>query len=162
MARCWLDFCVMGGVHGLGLVIHRAYKKLGFAMPKVLAWFITFNFVNIAWIFFRAKSFDDAMKVLKGMFGLNGVVIQGKYEKYLGFLSDFGVSFGRVTTHINTGNTHLVWVIVVLLITLFFKNSNQRVELFEADKKYLAFSVGIFIYSVFSLNKISEFLYFNF
>jgi hypothetical protein len=32
---------------------------------------ITFNFVNIAWVFFRSKEWDDALKVLGGMFGFN-------------------------------------------------------------------------------------------
>lgn len=36
---------------------------------------MTFNFVNIAWIFFRAKEFEDAMKVIKGMAELRGITL---------------------------------------------------------------------------------------
>lgn len=54
------------------LVVQRIWSKLGFRLNKFVAWFITFNFVNIAWVFFRAKEWDDALKVLKGMFGLGG------------------------------------------------------------------------------------------
>src|SRR5574344_1562640 len=63
-------FVFWGFLHGLALVIHRAWTKLGFRMNTILAWFITFNFINIAWIFFRANGWADAMKVLKAMFGL--------------------------------------------------------------------------------------------
>ncbi|NPA64988.1 MAG: MBOAT family protein, partial [Epsilonproteobacteria bacterium] len=62
-------FVAWGALHGAALVVHRMWKEfVGRKLPVVLAWFITFNFVNIAWIFFRAKNFEDAMKVLEGMF----------------------------------------------------------------------------------------------
>lgn len=45
-------FIVWGALHGIALAIHRLWQSLGFKMNKILAWFITFNFVNITWIFF--------------------------------------------------------------------------------------------------------------
>ncbi|WP_156961485.1 MBOAT family O-acyltransferase, partial [Sulfurospirillum arsenophilum] len=68
-------FIFWGTLHGFALMIHRAWKSLGFTMNKYLAWFITFNFINLTWIFFRAKEWSDAVKVLKGMLGLHGVVL---------------------------------------------------------------------------------------
>jgi D-alanyl-lipoteichoic acid acyltransferase DltB (MBOAT superfamily) len=47
-------FVFWGFLHGMALVIHRVWSNLGFKMWTWLAWLITFNFVNIAWIFFRA------------------------------------------------------------------------------------------------------------
>ena len=47
-------FVFWGLLHGIALVIQRAWNQLGFKMNTILAWFITFNFVNIAWVFFRA------------------------------------------------------------------------------------------------------------
>ena len=35
----------------------------------VLCWIFTFNFVNIAWVFFRAENLQGAVNLLKGMFG---------------------------------------------------------------------------------------------
>jgi len=67
-------FVFWGTLHGMALVIHRVWNELGFKMNKVLAWFITFNFINISWVFFRAKEWDDALKVLGGMFSLDYVV----------------------------------------------------------------------------------------
>ncbi|WP_281271193.1 MBOAT family O-acyltransferase, partial [Helicobacter didelphidarum] len=37
---------------------------------KILCWILTFNFVNIAWIFFRAENLDTAISLLKSMFGI--------------------------------------------------------------------------------------------
>lgn len=61
-------FVFWGFLHGLALVVHRVWKQLGFGINKIVAWFITFNFVNFSWVFFRAKDWDDAFKVLNGMF----------------------------------------------------------------------------------------------
>ena len=61
-------FVVWGALHGVAIVIHRCWQKLNFKLNKIIAWIITFNFVNFTWIFFRAKSFKDAMRVIRGMF----------------------------------------------------------------------------------------------
>jgi len=68
-------FIFWGFLHGGALVVYRVWKSLGYTMNSILAWFITFNFINIAWIFFRAKEFDDAFKVLGGMFFVKGVLL---------------------------------------------------------------------------------------
>ena len=61
-------FVFWGFLHGVALVINHLWKSIGLKMPMLLAWFITFNFVNIAWVFFRAKEWSDALKVLRAMF----------------------------------------------------------------------------------------------
>lgn len=61
-------FIFWGFLHGLALVVHRLWQGLGWRLHPLLGWFLTFNFVNLAWVFFRAKTWDDALRVLKGMF----------------------------------------------------------------------------------------------
>ena len=58
-------FIFWGFLHGMALVIHRAWSKLGFKLWGWFAWFITFNFINISWVFFRAREWEDAIKVTK-------------------------------------------------------------------------------------------------
>ena len=65
-------FIFWGLLHGIALVIHRIWSLFGLSMNRVVAWVITFNFVNIAWVFFRAKSWKDVRKILMGMLGLKG------------------------------------------------------------------------------------------
>jgi alginate O-acetyltransferase complex protein AlgI len=62
----WM-FVIWGALHGAALVGHRAWSGLGLRMPKAVAWLLTFSFVNITWIFFRAKTLDEALRVLRGM-----------------------------------------------------------------------------------------------
>jgi len=67
----WL-FVLWGALHGAALVVYNLWQRIGARLPTWFAWLLTFFFVNIAWVFFRAKTMSDAMRVLKGMFGLNG------------------------------------------------------------------------------------------
>ena len=97
-------FMFWGFLHGAALVIHRAWSKLGFKLWTWLAWLITFNFINIAWVFFRAKEWDDALKVLGGMFSLNDIVLSEKIGMKLPFLTDYSVHFGQVTEHLGDGS----------------------------------------------------------
>ncbi len=154
-------FIFWGFLHGAALGIHRFWKSLGFNMPKVLAWFITFNFVNVAWVFFRAKEWEDAIKVLKGMVGLNGIVMSQKYAEKLDFLKEHGVDFGQWLIHIN-GNKSFTWIAVALIITVFMKNAMQLKDTFKPNIWYLIYSVILICYTVSNMNKLSEFLYFNF
>ena len=142
-------FVFWGFLHGIALVIHRLWSLTKIKLPKILAWIITFNFVNFAWIFFRANSFNDAIKVLKGMVGVNGV----DYNALRKFVD-------IVDTH--TG-TVLVNTILVFILILSFKNS----LVFAQNKNkfsytlYFSFLLMIGILSMF-MGKYSEFIYFNF
>lgn len=68
----WM-FIIWGALHGGALVLHRIWKKLGFSMPTALAWIVTFMFVNVTWVFFRATSLADALTILGGMIDYNSI-----------------------------------------------------------------------------------------
>jgi len=154
-------FVFWGFLHGVALVIHRIWSELGFKMNKILAWFITFNFINIAWIFFRAKEWDDALKVLKGMFGLSGIALPNFLLAKFGFLSKYGVSFNNFIEKVGDKNTFL-FIMLGFILVLGFKNSIKKLEQLKFNFKNILLSTTIFVWAILSLNKISEFLYFNF
>ena len=133
-------FVVWGALHGVAIVIHRCWQKLNFKLNKIIAWIITFNFVNFTWIFFRAKSFKDAMRVIRGMF------------------------FGEFKIDVNY--LEILFIVLAFLVVLLFKNSMQ----IAFDKKFKFSIWQIFATSFFlfisilaiRLNNASEFLYFRF
>jgi D-alanyl-lipoteichoic acid acyltransferase DltB (MBOAT superfamily) len=69
-----LRFVIWGGLHGIGLVINRIWDSIFKNRLKtrwigrVLAVFITFQFVNFCWIFFRAPDLDSVKIMLKQIF----------------------------------------------------------------------------------------------
>ena len=154
-------FVFWGFLHGVALVIHRIWSELGFKMNKILAWFITFNFINIAWIFFRAKEWSDALKVLKGMFGLSDIVLPNFLLAKLGFLSKYGVGFNNFIEKVGDKSTFL-FILFGFILILAFKNSTKNLEQLKFNFKTILLSAALFAFSILSLNKISEFLYFNF
>jgi D-alanyl-lipoteichoic acid acyltransferase DltB (MBOAT superfamily) len=144
----WM-FVIWGAMHGMAIVIHRIWKRLKFSMNKYLAWFITFNFINITWIFFRAKEWDDALKVLNGMF--NGNMVHSYSASVL---------FNAIS-----GDKWLVfWLVTAFCIILVFKNTMQFTitSTKSISLKLVTFSALLFSIGILSLNKVSEFLYFNF
>ena len=156
-------FIFWGFLHGVALVINHIWKSIGFKLPTILAWFITFNFINIAWVFFRAKEWDDALKVLSGMAGLSGVVFTEKYIRYLSFLNSYDwITFGKVTEHIGDGSKVLNYLLVGFILILFFNNSFEQMKNFKLNKLNLIFNILLFLTALSLLNSVSEFLYFNF
>ena len=155
-------FIFWGFLHGFALVLNRIWNQLGFKMNVVLGWFITFNFVNIAWVFFRAQEWEDAIKVLKGMFAMNGVVLPNILSSKLSFLTEYGIGFGGFVENIYGNSFTPLWVVSILFVVVFFSNSMERMHAFKLNNKTAFLAAIMFIYSLFSMYQVSEFLYFNF
>lgn len=59
------SFVAWGLLHGLGQVLERAWGPRRERLPKALRWALTFGFVNVAWVFFRAPRFLSALGMLR-------------------------------------------------------------------------------------------------
>ena len=153
-------FVLWGMLHGFALVLNRAWQKLGFKMNVVLAWFITFNFINIAWVFFRATNFESAIKVLHGMF-LGEFILPASITKYAEFMSDTGVKLGHWSKLYQHDTYMGLWFIVAFIVILLFSNSMEWKRKFKPNIFYMGLTI-IFFLSIFLLHRKSEFIYFNF
>lgn len=61
-------FLIWGALHGGAMVVQRLCRgKL--SLPRWLGWLITFLFVNLAWVFFRADSLSQALALLGDLAG---------------------------------------------------------------------------------------------
>lgn len=61
------NFLIWGALHGAGLGVGVLWRRAGLAMPALLGWALTFGFVCLAWIFFRAATLDQASAMLHGL-----------------------------------------------------------------------------------------------
>jgi alginate O-acetyltransferase complex protein AlgI len=165
-------FVFWGFLHGAATVIHRMWRNFNINMPKFLALFLTFNFVNIAWIFFRAKSWDDAIKVLKGMFGFNGLGIPAEVfelkERIVELSSsEFQASgihaYRAIVRILTTGNFATLWMILIfIVVAICFNNSNEMTEDFKPNWQNALFTICLVVFSTLCLGRVSDFIYFNF
>jgi len=157
----WL-FVFWGGLHGLALIIHRVWQKLSFRLWVWLAWFITFNFINISWIFFRAKDWDSATKVLNSMFSFDSITLPSSLSSKLNFLMDYGVKFDGLFINISAGKELFIWLFISFIIVFAFKNSMERLDSFKPNFINSFIFIFAFLFSFYKLSGYSEFLYFRF
>jgi len=157
-------FIIWGALHGSALVINHLWKKRKYRMPKLLGWLITFNFVNFAFVFFRAKSLTDAGKVLQGMAGANGVMLHYSIGRnpILSKLGSLGITFGDWLNGIRGTDRAYGMALAALLITTLTINSNQIITRIRGDWKSFLFICGAFFWAIMEMGHVSEFLYFQF
>ncbi len=156
-------FVLWGCMHGAALVIHRLWKRWGFSMPSWIAWFLTFNFINVGWVFFRAKTFGDAQKVLGGMVGIDAAPLpKGTWTRLQhakSFIPALDDLFGKLG---NNGRAIVCMILIFLPLSILFKNSNEVAEGFRPNVIQLILFVLVAWLSVLFLGTYSEFLYFRF
>ena len=157
----WM-FILYGALHGSAVIVNHRWKKTKIKMNKFLAWFITFNFVNITLVVFRAKDWHDAFKVLHSMFSLDNIVLPNFLASKLDILRGYGVEFGEFAVNISSNKDTVIWLFIGFILIFFFKNSIELSKTFKYNIQYLLFNIFILCISLFYLGRYTEFLYFNF
>ena len=149
-------FIVWGAMHGVAIAAHRFWQRFNIKLNTLVSIGITFLFVNFTWVFFRATSFHDATKVLQGMLGLNGFNIPQICHGLLKFKNSLsGINWGNFTESV-------LLILGCFILVIFFKNSNIQAQNFKPNIAWSIITGTALCYILFNLNKVSEFLYFNF
>lgn len=157
----WM-FVLWGFIHGIGLIVNHYWRKSKIKLNRFIAWFITFNFINITMIIFRAKEWSDALKVLIGMFDINNIVLPNIIQSQFYSLSNYGIKFGPWLWNITGGIDTYIFIGVGFLLVMFTKNSIEMLNSFKQNTFYALITALLFVISLFNMNKVSEFIYFNF
>ncbi|NEO37434.1 MAG: MBOAT family protein [Moorea sp. SIOASIH] len=160
-------FVIWGGLHGLFLVINHSWRQMKLSMPKILAWMLTFLAVVSTWVLFRATSISDGLGILQAMVGLKGVILPTTYQNTLGWLTPLGIQFQEwqemklLLPPIGLEKTFMVLFGLILGVT-FLPNTQQIMKHFKPSW-YWATGIGLIAtFCLLSLNRVSEFLYFQF
>ncbi|HEY8943844.1 MAG TPA: MBOAT family protein, partial [Polyangiaceae bacterium] len=145
-------FVVWGALHGTYLVVNHAFvalrERLGWnplsstALGTLAARAITFVAVVVGWVYFRAPSLDGAHRILAGMAGLNGVVLQRNYVSELdelgglgSFLAGLGLRVGDLSMLLRPPRELAVLLVAGYGIAWFLPNSGQLFERFHNEKR---------------------------
>ena len=167
-------FLFWGALHGAFMVLEKIGKDLGLGLKnlpsaivkakEILQWVITFSIVNIAWVFFRAESMEQASVFFRRLFS-GGWQLSDKITEYvldiieLRILLRLGIR-GVVETHIGVIIPLLLAGLV--LICLFSKNTNEKTKTFNHSLGKGILTLVLLTWSIISLSNITEFLYFEF
>jgi len=129
-------------------------------MNNIIGWFLTFNFLNLSFIIFRADSMQDAFNVMKAMFS-GELVLNHKWYDKVAFLQD-KVEFGAWMQNVASDEMPFVYAIFAFIVVLFFKNTSYMLKNLKPNIAYLSLGILRFIISVLKMQEVSEFLYYNF
>jgi D-alanyl-lipoteichoic acid acyltransferase DltB (MBOAT superfamily) len=155
----------------------------------ISARFITFIAVVFGWVLFRAESFDSATNIYMSMIGGNGLTlpsfISTYVQPYISFFNENNITFSGAIQNPELANftDGTLTILLGLLVATILPNTQQIMSnytpalLSETDPSinknfklllwkptfvHLVITITIFCYSIFSMSKVSEFLYFNF
>lgn len=184
-------FVIWGGLHGLALVLHQAWRglraRLGHDLHhsslagRIFSIALTFLVVVFGWVFFRATSLDAAMRIVHGMVGLHGISIPDVIAMRLGPLAPWMQAQG-VTFTAGGGRDFamtFVWVAALLPIVFLAPNTQQIMQRFKpaldqpdsarptpmawrASTGWALAMALVLGFGLLSLTRPSEFLYFQF
>jgi D-alanyl-lipoteichoic acid acyltransferase DltB (MBOAT superfamily) len=184
-------FVAWGALHGVLLTVNHLWRssreRLGHDLSqdtrigRGVARVVTFVAVVAGWVFFRAVNCDDAVAILRGMAGLNGIALPAAIFASLGPAKDILAHFGIGV--VLGGASHFAmqyaWILILLPIVLFAPNTQEILGRFQPA---LDFQRGtnaiVFTWSptvawsmmaaliaaagLLTLSRVSEFLYYQF
>jgi D-alanyl-lipoteichoic acid acyltransferase DltB (MBOAT superfamily) len=157
-------FVAFGSLHGISIVINHIWRKTGLKLPAFVGWFLTINLFNISTVMFRAKSWDDAVKVYEGMLGLSGGLQAVSYQQI--FQGQSFWYFDQASSMVERNQWAGVTCILFLAYCTFhvtrLPNSQTLADRFQFDWRHLASMAVLFLLSIGMLGESAEFIYFQF
>ena len=160
-------FVIWGGLHGIGMIASKLLSPITGKLHKSVRLIITFAFVNLAWVFFRADDTAMATDMLSALFTggikpLNAELIAACIPTECQLLQWIILKIRPDMTYYSGCAIWIVLIAIGLYFSIFAKNARERCEAFVASRKKLVATVLLFTWSVLSLSEVAEFIYVNF
>ena len=168
-------FVIWGALHGAFYCMTKFFQKYWNRLCAVWKWLLTFGFVNVTWIIFRADNLKDAFILIRKIIKLEdftfkniGIIESFRLGEFMWVENTFPL-VGQITNNIS-GFYMWIFLIGALFFVLNLQNTQRKYSsgCYIQDKSAKAEIVhAIFIaillgWSVVSLSGITTFLYFNF
>lgn len=151
-------FVLWGALHGAALAAHRVWSRVWMRrMPRLGGWLLTFCFVDLAWVVFRAPDFACVRKFGAALAGRTGWGVGPAFREAM---SAAYRSFGTVPLW-GVG----LFGLACLALALFAKNSTELSADAVPTRARTAACMALFGLSLALLllpEKTSEFIYFQF
>ncbi|APA68540.1 MBOAT family O-acyltransferase [Janthinobacterium sp. 1_2014MBL_MicDiv] len=175
-------FVIWGGLHGLFLVVQQAWRRaFGAATGRWWPAALTFTVVMLAWIFFRAPDVATAWDILGALVGANGVSLPRGLASHAAGLAQWGLqpAFDGIRWIELMGPGLPVLLLAIVLAfkapntqEIFFLYEPALERIFQPEGRW-AFSwrptrgwslgfAALFVACIFGMNRVTEFLYFQF
>ncbi len=141
-------FIIWGILHGVGVMICRRWKNTGGKMPSWLGMFVTFFFVNILWVLFRADTLHQAWVIIRSMFDNLNLTLTPVFTSHL--------------PSILPNMTNMLILFGAIFLSVFGPTAYELMTEFRHYKIKSVMTVCCLIVGVLFLSRVVTFLYFNF
>lgn len=135
-------FIIWGALHGVYLIVEKSLKN--YRLPKIVFVLIVFIFTNLAWVFFRAPTVSDALKILDKIFTFS--------DSYI-YIGDKGIFLFSILS---------ILIIFISDLIAEYKPELQLVYNKNLLVRYSAITFIIFYIIGFGVFDKSQFIYFQF
>ena len=143
------------------MVLTRCCKKIFDKLHPVFNWMLTFSFVNVMWLFFRAESFSQAITILKAAFSWNFYLDPVFVDIFR--LAELKKALSILRLEDKYPNLLITaFLLVALVLILGCDNAYEKMKKFKPTIWRWAVTVFLFAWCIVSFTGVSEFLYFNF
>ena len=159
-------FILWGALHGAAMVVERLLRGR-VRLPRPLGWLLTFVFVNVAWVYFRAPSVAAANALLGAVF------------KFIPYLPSEGLCYSLLMPEVSTllqavgqampalsqvllRAVPLLILPLSLMLCLAVPNPIRQAEQFRPTRAKWVLCAVALVWSVVSFSGVSTFLYVNF
>lgn len=151
-------YVLWGTLHGVALVVLHFWRKHGRPMPRPLAVLVTFLFVSMALVIFRAPTLSDAMAILSSIWGFKGFALAFTVPEW-SWIGRAGVPPGELAH----GAMTAAILVVALVLTFTPRNSNDIAATIDLRLPRLRYAYGLLLaLSVVFVQNATEFIYFIF
>ena len=156
-------FILWGLLHGLAQILERLWGKGRDALPRWVRWAMTFLFINLAWVFFRAPDVSSALFLLKtavagGPGGLRLWLAKGLFARELSALLILFPKMEPYTVYLRVGTV----LMVSLLAALWPRNVIRQMDAFRPDWRSCLYVLVLAAWSILSFTGVVTFIYSNF
>ena len=150
-------YVVFGLMHAVGVVVNHVWRRYKLWMPSLLAHLVTMTYVVITMVIFRAADLAEGWRVIKAMFGVQGVLVSEKMADMAAQLWQISLPVGHIFI-----DFPYVTFAVALFLLFFVPNSTQLIKKFRPSVPLAIILITAFAYAVSKLGETTDFLYFQF
>ncbi len=150
-------FLVWGILHGLASVIERKYIRLE-KINIVLRWMMTFAFINITWVFFRADTVTQALDILHTALRCDFSGIQAAALSYIN-LPEVTIFLRIIHAEKLIAFLPYIFLSAVFVCLLQCKNTDEKTVDFTPGIRTCVLTVIILAWSILSFGNTVSFIY---
>jgi D-alanyl-lipoteichoic acid acyltransferase DltB (MBOAT superfamily) len=124
-------YVIWGTLHGVALGVNQIWSRYKIKLPKVVAWLLTFVFLQVGFAFFRAPNVPSALTTVAAMFGWG---VRGSF------------------LHFQLIPRDLFLIVLGMLLSCLGKNSDELTKEFSPSWRTALAAAALGLLSLFYLN----------